>query len=101
MTPQAEKVEQFLNQFGHEDEFIAWCEGQGVKGVPWMGAQCLLSEAVHRATGLTGIYVGYVDKDSRVSVDHQVSVRVPAPISAVPLKFDMGKWPDLDRTRAV
>jgi hypothetical protein len=107
MTPEEDKVQRFLDQFGSEDEFIAWCRGNGVRGCPVQAFECLMSEAIVHATGV----------ETSISTDRIIgqhtfpglggwrlagvygSTRhpMPAPLEWTPKRFDHDVWPDLTR----
>ena len=93
-----EKVMSFLRQFGSEDEFIGWCEVQGVKGMKGASSRCLVSKAVWQATGVP-IATGPVTWLQREMADHpraKTAWMLPMDLLDVPKKFDEGWWPHLE-----
>ena len=101
------KLQQFWQQFGSEGEFVAWCEGNGVKGIKKNAGMCLVSKAVYVATG-QDIAVEYGRYYHIQSVNVQTSQGIqaaevygfqsnlPEALKDVPYKFDSGHYPQLE-----
>lgn len=97
MTPQEEKVHLFLHQFRAEDEFIAWCEGNGVKGRTCDKTLCLISQAIGAATGVDAV-VGYGEYQVRYGPrknDYGPLIALPPRLAETPRRFDLRRWPKL------
>jgi len=92
-----EKVMMFLRQFGSEEEFIGWCEVQGVKGIMGASSRCLVTQAVLQATGVpiaTGIAT-WVQRAGEGLDRGEAAWMLPLDLLDVPRKFDSYAWPHL------
>lgn len=107
MTPQEEKVKLFLGQFGTEGEFVAWCEGQGVKGQKGRSTRCLMAQAIQTATGVP-VAVQTLHPNPlietlgcwRVRLDGSEYQEMPPAVSMVPWRFDLGMFPQLESPKS-
>ena len=97
MTPEEDKVQRYLDQFGSEDEFLAHCRVNGVKGCPVQSTDCLLSVAIFRATGAeVAIYTAYGGGwRAKISRHWLGRHALPGPLTRIAKQFDNRLWPDL------
>ena len=102
MTPEEDKVQRFLDQFSSEDEFLAHCRVNGVRGCPVQSTDCLLSVAIFRATGIETAISCQGNPGWRAKVSgHWLPRRaLPCALARTPLRFDYRMWPDLIRPLA-
>jgi hypothetical protein len=99
-TPETMKITAFLKQFEDEGEFIAWCQGQGVKGMRANGHKCLLAKAVKMATG-QDVGVDHHSIMHLLEERRMAPVFLPLALAEVPRKFDQQFWPELEVRDAI
>lgn len=93
MNAAIEKVQGFLDQFGSAEEFVGWCEVQGVKGYRTESAACLVANAIETATGVE-VSVGH-GAWALPALGSETQLLPPA-LRRVPEDFDMGRYPHLE-----
>lgn len=92
MAAQMDKAMAFLREFETTAEFLAYCEGQGIRGVRYDASRCLVAQALKGVLGVpSAIHCG-----GTVTLDNGPARAMPGPIFDALVAFDAGAFPHLE-----